>query len=229
MKLKHYKLVLITIGLIGILLFTTPALFMVLRSSSGEKFSELYLLGPEHEMGNYPFTVVAGENYTFYVGVSNQLSSSAYYLLYIKFGDLTELPNATPGSTTGSPSSLPPLFESRLLLQNDDKSESLLTFSVSDVSLSSNQSIVKTLEINGVMFNVNKAVTWEREHSGFYYELIVELWIYNPQSDSIQYDNRYEIFRSTSQATYRRHRPKFNNLSMTRKDKCLNKAIEVDK
>jgi hypothetical protein len=191
MKLQHYKLIFIAVGLIGLLLITTPALSMVLYPSPGEEFSELYLLGPEHEMGNYPFNVTAGQNYSLYVGVGNHLSSSAYYVLYVKFGAPTELPNTTSGFTTGSPSSLPTLFESRFLLKDGNNSESLLTFSISDVSFSSNQSLVKTLEKNGVTFNVNETVAWDTEHKGFYYELIVELWIYNVQSNSIEYDNRY--------------------------------------
>ena len=111
-------------------------------------------------------------------------------MLYVKLGNVTELPTDKPGSTTGSPSTLTPLYELRDFLQTGDSFDMPLTFSISDVSLSSNQCLIKTFEINGITSNVNKAVAWDTVHQGFYYELIIELWIYNGQSNAIEYDSR---------------------------------------
>jgi len=46
----------------GILLIATPAISEVLRFPTGEQFSELYILGPEHMAENYPFNIVVGQN-----------------------------------------------------------------------------------------------------------------------------------------------------------------------
>ena len=106
MKLEDYKLIFVAVGLIGVLLIASPALGGVIRLSGGEQFSKLYLLDPDNMAENYPFNIVAGQNYSVYVGVGNHLGSSAYYVLYVKFGNQTDpLPNAT----LGTPSSLQPL------------------------------------------------------------------------------------------------------------------------
>jgi uncharacterized membrane protein len=133
MKLEGYKLVFVVVGLIGVLLIATPALADFIRPPGGEQFSELYLLGPNQMATNYPSNIVAGQNYSVYVGVGNQLGSSAYYVLYVKFGNATD---QMPNDALGTPSSLPPLYEYRFSIQNSVNWESLLNFSVSSASIS---------------------------------------------------------------------------------------------
>ena len=74
MKLEDYKLIFVTVGLIGILLIAIPALGDVIRLPIGEQFSELYLLDPDHMAKNCPFNIVTDQNYSVYVGVGNHLS-----------------------------------------------------------------------------------------------------------------------------------------------------------
>jgi uncharacterized membrane protein len=188
MKLEGYKLVFVVVGLIGVLLIATPALAGAIRPPGGAQFSELYLLGPNQMAANYPFNIAVGQNYSVYVGVGNQLGSSAYYVLYVKFGNETD---QMPNANLGTPSSLPPLYEYRFSIQDSMNWESLLTFSVSNASISGNNSQINTLQINGAAFNVDKPAMWNSNSTTFTYQLFFELWRYNIQSSSIQFDSRF--------------------------------------
>jgi hypothetical protein len=188
LKLDDYRLVFASVGLIGILLFASSTLSLVLHLPSGEKFSELWVLGPGHMAEDYPFNVTAGVNYLVYVGVGNHMGSSTYYVVYVKFRNETEpLPNVT----TGAPSVLAPLYEYRVFLEDNSSSEVSLTFSFSNVSFSGGQSTVGSLTINGVQSSVDKSVSWDAVNSGYYYQLFMELWIYNPASDRPSFHNRF--------------------------------------
>jgi uncharacterized membrane protein len=188
MKLEGYKLVFVAVGLIGVLLIAAPALGGVIRLPGGEQFSELYLLGPDDTAANYPFNIAVGQNYSVYVDVGNQLGSSAYYVLYVKFSNETD---QMPNATLGTPSILQPLYEYRFSIQDSMNWESLLTFSVSNAAISGNNSQINTLQINGVAFNVDKPAMWNSNSTTFKYQLLFELWIYNHKSNSIEYNNRF--------------------------------------
>jgi hypothetical protein len=191
MKLEGYKLVFVVVGLIGVLLIATPALAGVIHLPSfpgGEHFSELYLLGPDQMAKNYPFNIETGQNYSVYVGVANQMGSSVYYRVYVKFMNLTD---KLPPAVTGMPSSLQPLYEYRFAVQDGESWESPLTFSVSNTSFSGNQSFIKTLTINNDLFDINKPSLWDSNTTKFSYKLLFELWIYDRQSDTISYNNRF--------------------------------------
>jgi hypothetical protein len=187
-KLEEYKLVVIAVGLIGVLLVASPVLGMVARLPAGEKFSELYILGPKRMAEDYPFNVMEGQNYSVYVGVGNHMAASVYYVLYVKFKNQTEL---LPNATIGAPSPVQPLYEYRFLIADGEYWESPLVFSISDASFSANQASTKKLIINNVEFEVDKLAVWDMNNTGFYYQLFLELWALNPQSNSFQYDNRF--------------------------------------
>jgi hypothetical protein len=187
-KLSDCKLVFVAVGLIGVLLFASPAIEMVLSFPSGEQFSELYLLGPGHMAEDYPFNVVAGQNYSVYVGVGNHMGSLAYYVLYVKFGNRNEpLPNVT----LGVPSSLQSLYECRAVLEDGKSWEAPLMFSFSEVSFSGNRCRIGALHINGVVFNVGKEGLWDLDNRGFYYQLFVELWMYSATSNTCEFNDRF--------------------------------------
>lgn len=191
MKLRSYKLVFATVGLIGVLLIATPALGDFIGLSGlpgGEQFSELYLLGPNHMAENYPFDIAVGQNYSVYVAVGNHLRSSAYYVLYVKFGNETD---PLPDNALGVSSSLSPLYEYRFSVQDSMSWERLMTFSVSSASISGNNSKINTLQINGIVFNVDKPALWDSKSTTFKYRLFLELWIYNAQNGSAEFNNRF--------------------------------------
>ena len=153
MRLEEYKLAFIAVGLTGVLILASPILGIGVRFPSGERFSELYVLGPERLTKNYPFNVVTGQDYTVYVGVGNHMGSSAYYLAYVKFRNLRE---PLPNSTLGIPSSLSPLFSYRVMLEDGESWEAALRFSFSNVSFSGGTATVGAIRLNDVDFGVNK-------------------------------------------------------------------------
>jgi hypothetical protein len=188
LKLEDYRTVFASVGLIGVLLFASPTLGLVLHLPSGEKFSELWVLGPGHMAEDYPFNVGADVNYLVYVGVGNHMGCSAYYVVYVKFRNQSEsLPNATAGTT----SPLPPLFEFRLFVEDGKSWEAPLRFSFSNVSFFGDRCLVGSLMINGVTFNVDKSASWDVENNGYYYQLFMELWIYNVESRAFEFHNRF--------------------------------------
>lgn len=188
LKLKDYRTVFAAVGLVGVLLFASPTFSLVLHLPSGERFSELWILGPGHMAENYPFNIRAEEDYLVYVGVGNDMGYSAYYVAYVKLRNQTEpLPNAT----VGTPSPLEPLYEYRIFLQDGKSWEEPLTFSLSDVTSFKNQSFVGSIRINGVAFNVDKLALWDVNNTGCYYQLFVELWIYNVEIEALQFHNRF--------------------------------------
>lgn len=187
MKLSDYKLIFITVGLIGVLLIASPVLSDLIRFPSGQQFSELYLLGPDHLAENYPYNIHVNQNYTVYVDVANHMGSSVYYMIYLKFRNQTD---SVPNNTLGAPSLLDPLYEYKFVIPDGNTWESLLTFSVSHVSISGNQSFVGELSMNGVPFNVNKFSSWSVNTTSYYYQLFFELWTYNNQSNQLSYNDR---------------------------------------
>ncbi|MEM2130651.1 MAG: DUF1616 domain-containing protein [Candidatus Bathyarchaeia archaeon] len=200
MKLSDYKIFFAAVGLTGILLIASPVLGVIVHFPRGEMFSELYILGPGRMAENFPFNIAVGEVYHVYVGARNHMGQSAYYVIYVKFGsNLDPLPNVT----SGTPSPLPPLFEYRFLLSDEATFERKLNFSITNADFIDNQSIVNTIEINGVKFNVDKSRVWDTEPQGFYYRLIMELWIFNDVTGQMEFANRFvylhlNVTRNTS-------------------------------
>jgi len=188
LKLEDCKVVFAAVGLIGVLLFASPTLGLVLRLPGGEKFSELWVLGPGRMAEDYPFNVGAGVSYLVYVGVGNHMGSSAYYVVYVKFRNQSEpLPNAT----AETPSPLPPLYEYRVFLEEGESWEAPLMFSFSGVSFFENRSFIESFRMNDVAFSVNKLALWNGEYYGYYYQVFIELWIYVAEFDGFQFHNRF--------------------------------------
>jgi len=187
-NLEDYRVVFAVSGLILILVASAPTLSLVLPFSGGECFSELWILGPNHMAEDYPFNVVNDTVYNVFLGIGNHMGSSAYYMVYVKFRNQSEpLPNAT----AGTPSPLSPLYEYRVFLRDGGTWEAPLTFSFSEVSFFNNQSFVESLVINDVVFSVDKLALWDGENNGFYYQVFMELWIYNAGSDDFEFHNRF--------------------------------------
>lgn len=188
MNLEDYRTVFAVSGLILILVASAPTLSLVLPFSGGECFSELWILGPNRMAEDYPFNVVNDTVYNVFLGIGNHVGSSAYYMVYVKFRNQSEpLPNAT----AGMPSSLLPLYECRVFVQDGKTWEAPLTFSFSGVSFFENQSFVESLVVNDVVFSVDKSALWDGDDNGFYYQVFMELWIYNAGSDDFEFHNRF--------------------------------------
>ena len=188
MQLDDCKLVFSVVGLAGVLLLASPTLSLVWHLPGGERFSEFWVLGPGHMAEDYPFNVKANERYSVYVGVANHMGSSAYYTVYVKFRNQSE---PLPNITAGTPSPLSPLYEYRAFLEEGGTWEVSLTFSLSGISFSENQSLVTSLILDDHVFDVDKSASWDGENSGYYYQLFLELWIYHAESDAFKFHNRF--------------------------------------
>lgn len=140
---------------------------------------------------NLPFNVFADQTYTVYLGIGNHLGASTDYVCYVKLRNQTD---PLPNETTGTPSSLAPLYEYRTLLQDSKNWTIPMTFSLSGLAVSSNQSVLQNLTINNVPFNVDKIAQFNQDNNGYYYQILIELWAYNPASEALQYQNRYVFF-----------------------------------
>ncbi len=188
MKLNDLKLILIATGIIGILLIASPTIAGLISLPQGEQFSELYLLGPQHMAEGYPYNIVPNQNYSIYVDVGNHMGTLAYYVIYVKFQNASDiLPDATQGKT----SSTQPLYEYRFAVQNGQTVENLLTFSITDTYTSNNQTTIGNIHLNNQDININKPSTWNSTTTTCQYNLLLELWIYNGQSGNIEFNNRY--------------------------------------
>jgi len=188
-NLEEYRTVFAVGSLILILVGSAPTLSLFVPfSGEGERFSELWILGPGHMAEDYPFNVEANETYRVFVGVGNHMGCSAYYVVYVKFRSQSEpLPNAT----AGTPSPLPPLCEYRVFLEEGESWEAPLTFSFSGVSFFENQSLVESCIMNDAAFRVDKLALWDGENDGYYYQVFIELWIYDAESYAFQFHNRF--------------------------------------
>jgi hypothetical protein len=193
MNLKGYRNILIIVSLIFIIISSAPALSLLIPLPiGGEPFSEFWILGPGLMAENYPFNVTANEDYLVYVGIRNHLASSAYYVVYVKFRNQSE---SLPNATIGTPSSLPPLYQQSVFLQDGESWESPLTFSFSEVSFAGNRSFVKDIVINEYAFEVGKEAYWDSDGTGFYYQLFMELWLYNVKNNELEFHSRFLTLR----------------------------------
>jgi uncharacterized membrane protein len=188
LKLEEYKLIILAVGLIGVLIAASPLLAMNMHLPSGEKFSELYVLGPGHMAEDYPFNIAVGQNYSIYAGVGNHLGSSAYYVLYVKLQNKTD---PMLNSTTATLRPFPALCEFRFVIPDDQYWEIPLTFTLSNVSISGNQSLIRQLLIDNVSFDVSKQAVYDSNSTTFDYRLLFELWLYDVPSNSVQFNNRF--------------------------------------
>jgi len=188
LTLEDFGTVFLLTSFVGALGFASPALAFVLPPRPSERFSELYVLGPNRMAEDYPFNVKGGEAYKVYLGIGNHMGSSAYYVLYVKLRNQTE---PLPNSTTGNPSPLPALYEFRVLLGDGDVWEAPVSFSFRGLSSYGNGCRVETLGLNGLNLHVGKSASWDSENSGHYLQLFWELWICDPESGGFTFHNRF--------------------------------------
>jgi hypothetical protein len=158
----------------------------------GEKFSELWILGPNRMVEGYPFNVSASALYKVYLGVGNYMGDLEYYTVYVKFRNQTE---PLPNSTAGLPSPLEPVLEYHMFLRNNETWEREFSFSFESVSFEGNVSRVSKVLVGGYAVDVDKMAVWDETNNVFYYQLFFELWIYNATVSGFQFHNRWVGFR----------------------------------
>ena len=189
MNLEEYRALFLVVTLGLTLLAASPVLCMVAPFQEGsKKFSEFWLLGPSHLVEDYPFNVVAGEMYNVVVGVGNNLHCSEYYLVTVKFRNITQ---PLPDANSFSPSSLPALYEFRFFVEDKEVGESPVTFGFQDVSVDDDVLSVGDVIINDMVFPVDASTRWNSENSMFYFQLFFELWRYDVDSHSFMFHDQF--------------------------------------
>jgi hypothetical protein len=187
MNLKDYKIVFISIGLIGSLLIALPALSLAVQLPAATPFSEIFLLGANQQFADYPSTVASGQNYTVYLGVGNHEGFSNYYMVDVKLGNSTDpLPNATDAAVNA----LPILYEAQFACSDGQLKQKQIVFSIAS-TFSETQSTMLTITINGVSSNINKPTLWNNATQQYRYELFFELFSYDSPSDSMVFTKQF--------------------------------------
>ena len=189
MVLEVYRKILVvtTMILILIAIYPTLSLLLTITAPSREPFSEFSILGPNHVAKDYPFNVSVDEEYHVFVDVRNYLTGPAYYLVYVKLRNQSQ---PSPNLSNVAPSSLPSLYEFRFLLDRAGNYEIPLTFGFSGISHLNDSCVLSRMSINNITRPVEYRSVWDQRRSGFYYQLFFELWLYNEDSESFQFDNR---------------------------------------
>lgn len=190
MNLEDYRTVFASVSLVLILVAAFPGLNVVISfPRSVERFSELWMLGPEHTAEGYPFNVTAGEGQgPVHIGVRNHMGDSQYYLVYAKFRNQTQ---PLPDVLASEASPLPPLYEFRFFLEDGEMWETPMSFVVNDVVFKGNISLVGLISINDHVFPTNLSSAWNSERDGFYYQLFFELWLYGGNLQGFRFHNRF--------------------------------------
>jgi hypothetical protein len=116
------------------------------------------------------------------------MGASSYYTSLVKITDQTE---SLPNSTLEAPSQLPTLYEFKSFISDGGIWEVPLTFRVNELAFIDGTSRISSITINGVELSVNQTSAWNVGNEGFYYYLVVELWIYNSSLGISQFHNRF--------------------------------------
>jgi hypothetical protein len=170
------------------LIILSPTIANFVSLPEGERYSELYLLGPTHMMEDYPFNISAGALYPIYLGVVNHMGGLEYYAIHVKFRNHSE---SSPDSLLGTASDLASIFEYRFFLGNNQTWEKEVVFSLNGVSFSGNVSRVSKVSVDGYSMDVEKTALWDEEEGGFYFQIFFELWIYNSTISDFQFHQRF--------------------------------------
>jgi len=185
---KEFKLfyTLFCIGL-GMIIFS-PTLAIVISFPSGEKFSEIYLMGPNHMAGSYPYNISPNKVYKIYLGVGNHVGGLTRYRVYVKFRNQTQ---PLPNNSMGTPSSLKTLFEYGVILDSDNVWEKEVFFSFSNASFLENFCRISEFALDDKVLSVDQFISWNATTHGFCCQMFFELWFYNITTSEFQYYSRF--------------------------------------
>jgi len=189
-NLQGYKALLLVVTAIMAIFVASPALQRLLVLPQTEFFTEMWLLGPEHNAENYPYNITLNENYKVFLGVSNHLGHCAYYVVQVKFR--TENQSA-PDTFARTPSNLSSLCSVNFIVADKEAWELPVTFSF-DYSYDENNSqvIFNRMIFNSAALNLNRySAPWDDQNRRFFGNLIFELWIYNDAVGGFTYHERY--------------------------------------
>jgi uncharacterized membrane protein len=187
--LTQYKALFIVVTAILALLVASPALQRILVYPRTEFFTELSLQGPGHMAENYPYNITNGENYSVFLGIANQLGSSTYYQVEVKFRNETQ---SAPASFNRTPSNLPSLYNFNVVVADEESLLIPVNFAFNYHFQNVAQVDFDSLNFNGETLNLQGySSSWNPQNRVFYGNLIFELWLYNGAVGSFQYHERF--------------------------------------
>jgi len=188
-NLEEYRTVFTVTSLLLTLIVAAPMISMLIPiRTRTERFSELWILGPDHTAGDHPFNVRVNETHRIFAGLGNHMGYPAYYMVLVKFRNRTQ---PLPDSLSSKPSPLPPIYEFRAFVSDGARWEAPLNFAFLEVSRSEDSFLVRQMSINGVVFSVNCTSDWDSENGGFYYQLFLELYLCDTSLHEFRYENRF--------------------------------------
>lgn len=192
MNLREFRVVFF-LGVAVVALFVaSPALVRLLVYPQTGYFTAISILGPNHTAENYPNNIMRGQNYTIFLDLTNHLGYTAYYLVEVKFRNITQSAPTDPGLAVFAPSSLPSLYSFSFFLVDGGSWEMPLTFSF-DYSNSSVSTLqMHSLTLNGFPLRIeNCTISWDMLGKVFRGYLFFETWIYNRDTSAFNYHDRY--------------------------------------
>jgi hypothetical protein len=184
---KEFKALYASFCSVLLIIAISPAVFSLLSLPEGECFTELWLLEEGHMAENFPFIVREGETHHVSVSISNHMRSSVYYTLYVWLLNRT---SAISGSNHHDDAFENPLYEYRIILVHDETWERYIEFSLSNVTVNEGSMHVGGISINGSILPVSCSTDWDSEDQGFYYQLLMNLWVLNTTSTEFVSHNR---------------------------------------
>jgi hypothetical protein len=192
LNLENHKILYITVTAILALLIASPALQHFLVYPQTEYFTELWLLGPNQKAENYPYNITQNTNNRVFLGLSNHLGASGYYLVEVKFRNQNM---SGPDSFQRTPSSLPTLYSFNVVVADKQTVQMPIDFSFG-YSLVDSQINFNRLTINNAQINLNGySTSWNSTNNDYYGKLVFELWLYNSTLGNFQYHERFVDLR----------------------------------
>jgi uncharacterized membrane protein len=190
MNLRVYEVLIICATAVLALLVASPALQRLIVYPQTDFFTELWMLGPEHNAENYPSNITLNRNYQVFLTTSNRLGHCAYYNIQVKFSNQNQ---SAPNAITHTPSSMSSLYNFNIVVPDKEQVELPVSFSF-DYSYDENNSLVtfNQMLFNGATLNLNSySTSWNAETRKFFGNLIFELWIYDDAVGGFTYHDRY--------------------------------------
>jgi uncharacterized membrane protein len=186
LNIIQYKALFIVATAVFALFVASPALQRVLFYPQTEFFTELYLLGPTHTAGSYPYNITRNMPYTVYLGITNHLSLCAYYQIQVKFL------NSTNSGIEVDYSNLTSLYNIFAVVGDKEHYELPIHFSM---NYSFNQPYAvnfQSLTLNDQKMDLSRLTSnWNATTKTISGKLIFELWLYNATTEVFQYNSRY--------------------------------------
>jgi hypothetical protein len=171
------------------LLVASPAVQQLLAAPQTTFFTEMGLLGVDHT-GAYPSNVTSGQSNQFYLDFTNHLGACAYYSLQIK---LLNENQTQPNGFTHTNSNVEPLSSLTFFVANNQTYELPIDVSFQyTADAVAGTLTVQSLNVNGIVVDgAETTIAWNPQKSGYFGNLVFELYIYNDTTGVFQYHERF--------------------------------------